>query len=380
MNTNHVQTKKHEPKKSSWKQAYLLPKTLQELQLKRPGNYSLEERHANFSSGLPDYAQALLSGWFAHRNVEPIAAFACSKRIENLYNLCSRNDSLITTTFHSIHPVEEGNAKPAVQITTDGIWLSGKQTFASDALYADELLVFVQEKDETNPSTVVLIPTNSSDLRLPLEAAAYANVTVSYDRLFVPWERVISLQNQSEVDLLLGHPELKSLADYQWVSRQADLIELVTATAVALAEKTGRHKELHIQGLLGELLQNLDTIKAFIHAAEINAYFSQEGICLPSAVPLGAAKKAGGTFYKADAEALLRIGNGDIGFEAHSADEPLRHLVRTFAGSEEAVNRRQHEEFAFGDPIRLSTELYRVYPQEKLVNRYEAFWRERSER
>ncbi len=286
--------KKHEPKKIQLEAGLFAAQDFAGAAIKAAWELQPGRKTCQLFIGAAGLCPSAGFGWFAHRNVEPIAAFACSKRIENLYNLCSRNDSLITTTFHSIHPVEEGNdVKPAVQITTDGIWLSGKQTFASDALYADELLVFVQEKDETKPSTVVLIPTNSPDLRLPLEAAAYANVTVSYDRLFVPWERVISLQNQSEVDLLLGHPELKSLADYQWVSRQADLIELVTATAVALAEKTGRHKELHIQGLLGELLQNLDTIKAFIHAAEINAYFSQEGICLPSAVPLGAAKKSG---------------------------------------------------------------------------------------
>ncbi|SDI54520.1 4-hydroxyphenylacetate 3-hydroxylase C-terminal domain-containing protein [Paenibacillus naphthalenovorans] len=368
MKINDAQTKERDDKHNERRQAYTLPTEVNELRLKR-----IKSVH---SSGYPEYASALISAWYAHRHIEPFAHMVFSYRIGHLYNSLSRDNKLITTTFYDFFPMDPKN-NTAVQLTPEGITLSGRQRFASDVVDADELLVFVREQDELTPSTVVLVPADHPNLGLPLKTQAYAGATVTFDDLFVPKERVLVLQNPSEAAPLLGHPALKSVADYQWVTRQANLVELVTAVAIDVAERGGRHKELHIQGLLGELLQNLDTLKAFIHAAEIQAYPSPAGILLPAALPLEAAKKAGGAFYKQAVDGVLRIGTNHIDIGA-SEDDPLRQLVRSFASSEEAVNRSQHEQFAFGDPIRLSTELFRLFPQEQLRNRYEAFWRERG--
>ncbi len=367
MKINDAQTKERDDKHNERRQAYTLPTEVNELRLKR-----IKSVH---SSGYPEYASALISAWYAHRHIEPFAHMVFSYRIGHLYNSLSRDNKLITTTFYDFSPMDPEN-NTAVQLTPEGITLSGRQRFASDVVDADELLVFVREQDELTPSTVVLVPADHPNLGLPHKTQANAGATVTFDDLFVPKERVLVLQNPSEAAPLLGHPALKSVADYQWVTRQANLVELVTAVAIDVAERGGRHKELHIQGLLGELLQNLDTLKAFIHAAEIHAYPSPAGILLPAASRWKRPKKQEG-------RSISRLLTGCCASEQTISISEQAKMTLTAAGAKLCKQRggsqpQSARTIRVRRPIRLSTELFRLFPQEQLRNRYEAFWRERG--
>lgn len=368
LQTRHeLQTKRRDDLRQRMRKQYSLPAALEQLRQRRPASID--------SSGYAEYAHALFASWYAHRHIEPLDSLAVSAKIENLYHALRREDSLVTTSFRVFLPLEPEGA--VVRLTREGIRLSGRQSLAGEALDADELLIFAHEPGEDNPSSVVLVPAHSPDLRMEPEADAWSGVTAVFREQFVPWERVLVLRSPSEARLLLEHPALSALADYEWAARQTALVERATALAIELAERTGRHKELHIQGLLGELLQHVDTLKAFVHAAEISAYASASGVLLPAALPLAAAKRAGGEYYKRAVDALLRIVGASPAVAAGD-DGPIGRMLRKLAFGEEAIGRAQHEQFAFGDPLRLAMALFRSYPQEPLRSRYESFWNERG--
>ncbi|WP_337099495.1 4-hydroxyphenylacetate 3-hydroxylase C-terminal domain-containing protein [Paenibacillus sp. YIM B09110] len=365
-------------------QAYLLPSSLDELRRKRTGYYSLTGGGSIFGNGWADYAHSLLAGWYGHvsllSSVNPPAA---KGRLAVLFQQSLKQRSIITT---SLQPIVRKNADlPIVQHTKEGITLHGEQTFDSDALFADELLVFIREQGEAAPASAVLIPVQSAGLELRPNGvqseSLSAGVQVSYEQVAIPRERILHDNDAPELRRLLGHHQVKAIADYQWVSRQLDALELVTGTAFALAELTGEVKELHIQGDLGEVIQNVETLKALIHASEIGADASLTGIVLPSSVPLEAARKAGGLYYAHAVQVLQRIGAGIFLRDQHLLQQrelgekpTILQLAWRLSGSAEAAKRKLHELHAFGDPIVQSSELFRQYPVQVLRERYKQFW------
>ncbi|AJY76909.1 4-hydroxyphenylacetate 3-hydroxylase C-terminal domain-containing protein [Paenibacillus beijingensis] len=371
----------NDPKHPLRRQAYLLPRTLEELRRKRSGFYEIEEGDSVFANGLADYAHSLLAGWHAQWGGGPPAALPeQAEHLSKLYRESENSGKIITTSLHPVKPLDpkEPDASVISSETGGGITIRGRQTFGSEALFADELLVFLQESGEDAPSTVVLLPASSDGLTLQSYPSLTAGVTAWFESTFVPWERVIVFRSKEGVARLLTDPSAQLLADYQWVARQLEALELVIGTAFALAEHKGLHTELHIQGDLGELIQELETLRALLHASEIGAATWDNGIILPASVPLAAAKKAGGLYYKRAIDVLQRIAGSVIAdspaLSSSGERETLLQLVLKLAGSEAAFRRKQHEVYAFGDPIRQAAAFYLHYPTHRLRKRYEQFW------
>ncbi|MBB6636077.1 4-hydroxyphenylacetate 3-hydroxylase C-terminal domain-containing protein [Cohnella thailandensis] len=413
-------------------QAYLLPRTAEELRRKRSGLHELEDGASVFAAGWADYAHALFAGWQAHeRHLHasgiPIAANG-DRSLQRLYRLSEQRRALITTSFHPL--AGHGNGQPVLRFAPEGgVRLSGTQTFGEEAAFADELLVFVRGNDPKEPAAAVLVSTateglrllpagsgearaegaqidpnasnvqidpndpnapndpqapndhNSSNVQVP--QGSFSLVQAQYDDVKVPRERLLFEGDTEALNRLLNHPLVKSLADYQWASRQLAALELIGGTAFALAEQTGLGRELHIQGELGELIQRIETLRALLHAAELGAEAGPEGVLLPAPVPLQAALKAGGDYYGKSVLTLQRIGAGaflaDPSVPAAAAGKPtLAQLAWQLAGSGAAARRALHEQHALGDSLALSQELYRNYPVRLLRSRYAEFWRSLS--
>ncbi|RXZ83174.1 hypothetical protein EBB07_07560 [Paenibacillaceae bacterium] len=381
-----------EPPPHSLRQlAYLLPRSADELRLKRSGFHAHAQGSSAFSTGLADYAHSLLAGWYSHEACLPQAEQQTNEtsRLARLFGSLEQRKAVVTTAFHPI--VREQEDLPVIQADSQGIRLRGKQTFGADALQADELLVFIRERGEHAPTAALLVPVQSKGLALqPVgsgeTASSPTGVQVIYEDVEVPCDRVLINNDSAYVSAILTHPLVRSLADYQWASRQLAAIELLAGTAFALAAQTGLSRELHIQGELGKLIQGIETLKALLHAAEIGAAPSPSGLLLPSFVPTLAARKAGGELYAKGVQVLQRIGAtaflddpGNAATPAGTVDQERRkptllQLAWQLAGSSEAARSTLHEQHAFGDPLSQSQELYRHYPGHELRGRYHAFW------
>ncbi|PWV99472.1 4-hydroxyphenylacetate 3-monooxygenase [Paenibacillus cellulosilyticus] len=375
-------------------QAYLLPRSPEELRLKRSGFFGLAEGSSAFANGWSDYAHSLLAGWYAHEryvrgegeNVEEEYTIGTTSSWKQLYWQSARQLSVITTSLHPI--ARHSGDHPIVRTDSDGlIRLNGRQTFGSDALLAEELLVFVREEGAAEPTTAALISKNAEGLQLlpvvsGVPTSTGGSVTALYEDVKIPQERLLIGQDAEGLKRLLSHPLTKSLADYQWASRQLEAIELIAGVAFALAEQTGHSGELHIQGELGELIQGIETLKALLHAAEIGAALSPAGVLLPALAPLQSARKAGGELYGTAVNVLQHIGAAAFLSDPSVSAAPsgdngkptLLQLAWQLAGSSDAAVTKLREQHAFGDPLLQSQELHRLYPVQRLRNRYLEFW------
>nr|WP_233167970.1 4-hydroxyphenylacetate 3-hydroxylase C-terminal domain-containing protein [Paenibacillus roseus] len=269
--------------------------------------------------------------------------------------------------------------------TANGLRLRGKQTFGSDALFADELLVFLKQEGEKEPSGIALIPVDAEQLEVQVHSDWTSGVTVHYNDVSVVWERVLVDDNADSVKQLLQNPVAVSLADYQWASRQLELLQIIAGTAIELAENTGLGKELHIQTILGEMIQNIEVLKAFIYNAEEEGALNEAGLFLPAFTPVRAAKQAGGGFIRHALEVLERVSQT---FLLESPDPSqaqqqvsrevtsLHNAVWSLVGSGKAYRIKQHESYTFGDLIEQSTLFYEQYNYSYYKELYKKFWRQ----
>ncbi|MFC4099744.1 4-hydroxyphenylacetate 3-hydroxylase C-terminal domain-containing protein [Paenibacillus xanthanilyticus] len=368
------------------RQAYLLPRTTEELRNKRSGFWGPTDGASAFADGWTDYAHSLLAGWDAHEPFVRAEERGTTGAWRELYKQSERQRSVITTSLHPIAPL--GDSRPIMQSeASGGIRLHGRQTFGAGAWFADELLLFIREEGAAHPTVAALIQKGTEGLRLIPAGNGSAHsesgpVVAAYEDVRIPAERLWTGEDADSLKRLLDHPLVKSLADYQWAARQLDAIELLAGTAFALAEETGRGEELHIQGELGELIQGIETLKALLHAAELCARPSPAGVLLPAPAPLHAALLIADESYGKAVRALQRIGaaaflanpNNASPTSPNDGKPSLLQLAWGLTGSEASTRTKLHEQHAFGDSLAKSQELYRHYPVHLLRRRYQQFW------
>ncbi|MFD1957480.1 4-hydroxyphenylacetate 3-hydroxylase C-terminal domain-containing protein [Paenibacillus thailandensis] len=351
--------------------AYRQPRSAEELAEKKSGFYEIERGDSPFALGLTDYAHALLTGWSAWAGDRPFASAypaVAGKLAANFGRLAAKR-RIVTASLEPVVPY--GGAAAAAD---GGIALSGKQHFGRDVLYADELLLFVQERGDQGVGSIWLLPLKESLSRGTSKTVLEsAGVTIYFDGAFIPEERALVFRLPEAAGRLAGDPAFTALADYQWSARQIERLGLALGAAFAWAERTELSQELHIQSALGEAIQGLETLKALVHAAELEASPAPDGSYAPSVVPLAAARKAGGAYYKHALGLLERLAGSAWFAEAGEAD-PLVRLTLKLIGSEAAFWRTRHEAYAFGDPIREAARYYGLYPAGRLRARYASFW------
>jgi 4-hydroxyphenylacetate 3-monooxygenase len=382
---NSISQELEAPEGESWKLAYTLPKSLDQLRSKRSGWYQIAGGSSVFASGLSDYAHSLWSGWYGNRELDQIREHLDAQRLANLFETALQERSRLTTSFHKIKPLATGSetTHPIISLTESGIRLQGKQTFGADALFANELLVFFNQHGEKVSSGIAVIPVSSEQLEVQVHADLQAGITVIYNSIVIPWERILVNDDAASVKQLTQQPAAVSLADYQWIARQLDVLELIAGTAFALAEENGLNKELHIQTSLGEIVQHLEVLKAFIFTAEEGASANEAGLFLPSATPLQAARKAGGSYIHHALDVLDRVSQTSIldsphlsfsGQRDNGDQATLLHGVWALIGGEQAYRRKQHELYTFGDPIVQSALFYQQYAFDFYKVLYTKFW------
>lgn len=345
--------------------SFVVPRTAEELSWKRRGLAQLNNRNSVFSNGLADYAHTLLLGWYGQLDKQQ--SITISPNV-----LHSSQVDRVTDIVVSRHEI-------------DGIWITGRQQFAADALFVNQLLLFIRDQGEQTATTLAILTADNEHIRYEVDQDLTSGVVAYFEEAFIPNDNVLIDRDLAEIRQLLTASAGKWLADYQWISRQLDVLELWIGTAFGLAESTGLKSELHIQGELGELIQSLDTLTALLHAAEIEASLDELGILIPAKLPLAAAKQAAGRYFKQVADILEDIAGEEILRNPNTfASTPLdkhdslsvEQLTWKLLYGEGAIKQRLYEQYAFGDRITLASDWFRLYPIAKLKEKYEYFWTE----
>lgn len=406
--------------------AFIQPRSTDDLVRRR----RMFKHWADFSGGMlgrtPDYLNAILAAcaacepYFAQNGPEYGA------RIVDYYRLCRERDLCATHTF--VDPQinrarsQSEQADPDVPLhivgeSSAGLVVSGARMLATLAPYADELYVFpspsrTQQSDAPRFAFAFAIPVATRGLRFicrgsldPGGSTADYPLTARYEEMdalavfhevVVPWERVFLKGDIKLCNRLFRETPAFLHGIHQFTVKNLAKAEFVLAVASLLAESIGRAELPVYQQMLGEIVDAVETERAYLRAAEVDAITDDRGFVHPNPDIMSTARNYFPRIYPRLIEILQLIGSsglmatptqgdlespqlaGEIERYYQSATQMGKERVRLFRLAWDlscsAFGGRQvlYERFFAGDPFLLMASRYTSYDCSAAVARVRA--------
>lgn len=399
--------------------AFLVPYTHEELR-KRHEAFAYWSGHTHgMMSRLSDYARSLVTGWYAARRELSRLDSGFADKIQRYYDQARDEDRFLTTAI--IDPQIDRSSGledkriaerflHIVRETSEGIVLRGAKMIATAAPYTHDFVIFsfLQfQADQQKHAHVLLVPANSPGLHIVCResfadsreqdhilSSRYdeMDAVLFFDDVLVPWERVLLHGDTDKVLALRAHRTANGLAFHQNVVRYVAKLEFVTGVAFAVAQSIGADGFLHVQEKLGELLTQIDVIKALALASEAEAKPDEAGVLVPELSYIHTARNIGTRFYPRAIEILQQIGGGGFvqapsGMEdfygpisglmhlyfegaAVSAEKKVQlyKLAWDLIGSPLGARHELYERFYAGDPVRNYAAQYAAMDKQTLTD------------
>ncbi|OMF20298.1 4-hydroxyphenylacetate 3-hydroxylase [Paenibacillus sp. FSL H8-0548] len=391
--------------------AFLVPYTAEELAKRTQAFHVWSKRTNGMMSRLSDYARSIITGWYGARvqlgRLDP----HFESKISAYYREARDRDLFLTTAIldpqinRASGLEEERIAERFLHIvrkTEEGIVVRGAKMIATGAPYTHDFVIFSLLKFEQNQEDhahVLIVPANSKGLHIvcresyaddrPKEhilSSQYEEMdaVLFFDDVLIPWERVLLQGNVAAVQKLREYKGANSLAYHQTAVRSIAKFEFVTGVTMAIAESIGVKDYLHIQEKLGELLSQVDVIKALVIASESEAKLDESGMLVPEISYINTARNIGTKFYPRAIEIIQQVGGGGfvqtpsgmedfygpiskfmhLYFEGAtvSAEKKvqLMKLAWDLVGSPLGSRHELYERFYAGDPIRHYAQQYQA--------------------
>jgi len=308
-------------------------------------------------------------------------------------------------------------ATKAVKETDRGIIVRGARMLATLGAYSDELLVLsspsyaLPEGEESKPFALgfavpiategvrvicrpsVTHPEAGSPLDHPLSSRLdETDCMVIFDDVLVPWERVFVYRDIEIHNTIYHRTGARAAITHQTTTKDWAKAEFMLGLAVAVARTIKVDEFLHIQGMLTELINDVEIIRACVVASEQEATLSPYGIWIPSGGPLTAIRFVFPQMFRRACEIIQTIGAGGLvmvpsfaelagpnaaAIEAYcqSASSDARQRIKLFrlafdASMSSFSGRQQlYERYFAGDPVRVATAVYRGYDHDPLLAR-----------
>jgi len=390
--------------------SFLVPYGAEDL-AKRSLAFSYWAKETNgVMSRLSDYARSLVAGWYGSRAQLGKLSAGLEHKVAAYYREARDHDRFLTTSLLDPqidrskglddHRIAERYLH-VVKETKEGLVLSGAKMIATGAPYTHDFLIFSFNKLDARHSKhahALIVPAGSKGLHIvcresfaeqtaqdhPLSSRYdEMDAVLLFDEVLVPWERVLINGDAEAVWKLRSHAPSNTLAFHQTVVRFVSKLEFVAGVTFAVADAIGVNGFLHVQEKLGELITQIDTIKALLIASEAQAKPDPEtGMWLPEATFIDTARSIGTKLYPRAIEILQQVGGG--GFVQTPAaisqfDGPLGDLLNRYfegvsVGAEQKVRLFKLAWDLIGSPLGSRHELYeRFYagdPVRSYANQY----------
>jgi aromatic ring hydroxylase len=295
--------------------AYLLPHSTEDLTRQRKMYEFLVRRSGGVAARLPQHLATVILGLHDSRDILGKENPAFAGNVTRYFEYCRENDLAIATIFndpfhHRSHPESKREYLRVVERRPDGIVVRGAKGVGTQAPYANEILCLTQPRPNLQPEEVLYfaVPVNSQGLQLicreplaPPDPEGHPlsphwdemDAMVLFDNVFIPWDRVFYLRRSDPEDpglyarLFQG---AMGIGPWYVLVRLAVKAEALLGICAAMAEYLGTHKQPHVQIALADAILYMETMRAFIHAAETNPVRSQSGLTLPNWIPAQAAR------------------------------------------------------------------------------------------
>jgi 4-hydroxyphenylacetate 3-monooxygenase len=290
------------------------------------------------------------------------------------HDLCLTH-TLLNPQVDRSRPVERQEKDLAAKIvkeTDAGIIVTGARMVATLCAYSDDLLVL--------PST--FLATN-------LEAAPFdeGDGLAVFDNVLVPWERVFIHRDPEMCNGLFQRTGAMPQVMHQTSTKNLAKAEFMLALGCAIARSTNIDTHLHVQGMLAELIEHVEF-------ARLHPRHPASGLMTPAEMPLWTVRMMFPKMFVRACEIIQLLGAGglvavpsyaelsgpaaaDVERYAQAAnanaDAPTRvklfRLAFDAALSSFSGRQQLYERYYSGDPVRLASALYAMYPKDAPVAR-----------
>ena len=404
---------------------FLQPTTIDDLIMRRDAMQEWARTSGGMMGRSPDYLNAELMAMGMNNSLFAEADPRFAENARNYYEYARENDISMTHTL--IHPQvnrakmqseqKDGNvALQLVEEQEDGIIVNGIRLLATQGGITDEILVFPstvkKAGEEDDPySLAFAIPNNAKGLKhICRESFDYgknewdhplgsrfeeSDSIVSFENVFVPWERVFVCGNSSVCNRTFRETNAVVHMTHQVVAKNIVKTEFILGVALNMMDAIGIDQFQHVKDKGAEIMLALETMRSHLYRAEHNAKLDESGTMTPDFDALNAARNWYPKIYPRLVEIIRILGaSGLMGIPTHDdfTNEEIGPIIKNglqgknLEGEERvhlfrlawdvtmsAFGARQahYEYYFFGDPIKMGMSYFDEYEKDsykKFVN------------
>ncbi len=405
--------------------SFLATRTVADLERRR----GMMARWASFSGGMlgrsPDYLNVSLTAMAAAAEYFGGDRPEFADNVRRYYVHVRENDLAMTHTLVNVRRTRSPDATigtdevglRVVDETSKGIVVRGARVLATLGPLSDEIMVFPStllraERDAEPFALAFSIACGTPGLKfvcresLDLGRSTFdhplgsrfeeMDAIVIFDGVLVPWDRVFLLRDIERCNGAYAETNAVVHMMHQVIVKNVAKSEFVLGLAALMADTLGSAGLPNVQGMIAELIIDLEVMKACLRASEADAALDRWGVMCPNRPPLDVARNLYPRMYPRMVEVLQLLGSSslmaipsDADFDAPIAAD-LEHYLRTesLSGRERvglfrlawdvacsAFGSRQvlYERFFFGDPARMSSALFAAYDTAPLMEKVRSF-------
>ncbi len=374
---------------------------------------------------LPDYINRSITGYAAGATFlgETDPRFGANARAYHAmvrdHDLCLTHTLSSPQANRSVHAAQQADPFLAAKVkdeTDAGIVIRGCRMLATLPI-ADEIMVFPSTflrntEEDQRYAYAVCLPSNAPGLRFQCrETVDYGrshydhplssrfeemDAVVIFDDVFVPWERVFLYRDVARCNAAYHRTGALANMAHQVLVKNIAKTEYLLGLASLLVDSIAIEQFQHVQEKLAEIWVNLETMRAFLSAAETGAELDEWGVMRPAWDPLDAARNLYPRLYPRMIEIIQQLGASGLVAMPTEADVngPLQEEIKRFyqAARMDALERiplfrlawdtaisafgnRQvlYERYFFGDPVRMAGALVQTHDRTAYMDRVRDF-------
>ena len=399
--------------------SFLEPRSMEDLLRRRTMVKTWMDATCGMFGRSPDFMNINIAGFaMAHQAFGPYA-----DNVRNYYLHARENDVAMTHTLINPQvdrskPVEQQGkdlAAKVVKETDAGIVIRGARMVSTLCAYSNDIMVmpstYLANSPEAAPYAFgFCIPVASKGLRFicrppvvhqnaaslmdyPLSSRLdETDAMVVFDDVLVPWERVFIHRDAEMCNGLYNRTGAMPHIMHQFCTKNLAKAEFMMGLAFSIARATNIDQHLHVQGMLAELIQYAELVRACLVASEAGAKPTEAGFMEPAAMPLWTVRMMFPKLFIRMCEIVQILGAGglvavpsyaetsspvwgDVERYFQSANADSKSRIKLFRlGFDAAVSsfsgRQQlYERYYSGDPVRLAGTLYSLYDRDTYIDR-----------
>ena len=385
---------------------------------------------ARYSGGMmgrsPDYLNVSLMASAAAAEFYAQNDPRHAENARNYYTYVREHDLCLTHTLvnpqanRAITATGQPSADVAARIvkeTDKGIIIRGARILATLGPLSDEIAVFpstvLKAAADTAPYAFAFaIPSDTPGLKyICRESFDYGrsstehplgsrfeemDAIVIFNDVLVPWERVFLKARPDLCNAAYATTNAVVHMMHQVVCKNIAKAEFILGVACLIVDAIGATEFPHVHEKIAECMINLELMKACLRAGEADAAIDRWGVMCPHRPPLDVARNIFPKMYPRMVEILQLLSSSGMmmippqsALESPIADDIDQYLVVANMNARDRVKlfrlawdiacsafggrQTLYERFFFGDPVRMASALYGIYPKEPLMERVRQF-------